>query len=242
MTSSTGGWPNPRRSTPVNAGLSFIHHDTQPLYFPKTGALARELPYSFSEKKKWCRGAILCLFGGSAKCTKGAFEWKGSWIGVDSPAAKNKSAPESRFSKVKCCFPSKEQCKQEGTKKGSCQEDCVELTFKVTKGKGWLLDDMLYHKDHAQDIYFRTNKAKTVLVGATGSNDFGSFLSLGIWWHCQYQGINAGKEFTLTLGRRYLEEGYTLLLKANAEIRECLKIFSFQRKACTTVQFFSFLL
>ena len=40
--------------------------------------------------------------------------------------------------------------------------------------------------------------------------------------------IKAGKEFTLTLGRRYLEEeDIRSSWKANAEIRECLKIFSF---------------
>ena len=92
---------------------------------------------------------------------------------------------------------------------------------------------MLYHKDHAQDIYFRTNKAKTVLVGATGSNDFGSFLSLGICdGVASIKEINAGKEFTLTLGRRYLEEeDIRSSWKANAEIRECLKIFSFPKES-----------
>ena len=52
----------------------------------------------------------------------------------------------------------------EGTKKGSCQEDCVELTFKVGKER---VTRRYALPDHAQDIYFRTNKAKTVLVGAT---------------------------------------------------------------------------
>ena len=178
----------------------------------------------------------LFIWRGSAKCTKGAFEWEGSWVGVDSPAAKNVKVPlKARFSESKMLFSVKgEQCvKQEGTKKGSCQEDCVELTFKVTKGKGWLLDDMLYHKDHAQDIYFRTNKAKMVLVGATGSNDFGSFLSLGICdGVASIKEIKAGKEFTLTLGRRYLEEeDIRSSWKANAEIRECLKIFSFPKES-----------
>ena len=176
----------------------------------------------------------LFIWRGSARCTKGAFEWKGSWVGVDSSAAKNvKVPPKARFSESNMlfCVNGEHDVKQEGTKKGSCQEDGVELTFKVTKGKGWLLDDMLYHKDHAQDIYFRTSEAKTVLVGATGSNDFGSFLSLGICdGVASIEEIKAGKEFTLTLGRRYLEEAdIRSSWKANAEIRECLKNFSFPK-------------
>ena len=42
----------------------------------------------------------LFIWRGSAKCTKGVLEWKGSWVGVESPAAKDvKVPPKARFSK-----------------------------------------------------------------------------------------------------------------------------------------------
>ena len=178
----------------------------------------------------------LFIWRGSAKCTKGVLEWKGSWVGVESRAAKDvKVPPKARFSKSNMLFlvNGEQDVQGESIKKGSCAEAGTELIFKVTKGKGWLLDDMLYHKDHTHDVLFvGSNEAATVLVGAMGSNDFGSFLSLG---KCDgvasIAEIKAGKEFTLILGRRYLEEeDVRSSWKVNIEIKECLERFSFPKE------------
>ena len=161
------------------------------------------------------------------KASRDVFEWKGSWVGVDSSTTENFALPPGQsFAESKMLFSIG------GKKKGSVHlEDFCStvnsppsaqeampvarlesISLQAAGGKGWLLDDMKYHKDHAHDLLFY--ELEGVFVGATGANDFGSFLAMG---RCDgvssIAEIESGKEFTLTLGRRYVSVALRAIIR-----------------------------
>ena len=166
----------------------------------------------------------LFIWKGKAKSASGVLEWKGSWVGVDSALAKNVVLPNlAAFQKSSMLF-SVSSSNQERIK--SSDKDATTRSFQITEGKGWLLDDLLHHQDCVHDVlFYKSSKIPTVLVGAVGKNDFGSFLAFG---RCEgvasLAEIDNGKEFTLILGRRYLEDkDQRSSWKALTETKQCLE-------------------
>jgi hypothetical protein len=170
----------------------------------------------------------LFIWKGKAKSASGVLEWEGSWAGVDSALAKNVLLPsDAVFQKSSMLFSvSGNQSISAQERTESSEKDATTLSFQITKGKGWLLDDLLHHQDQVHDLlFYKSSKIPTVLVGAVGINDFGRFLAFG---RCEgvanLEEINSGKEFTLILGRRYLEDkDQRSSWKALAEMKECLE-------------------
>ena len=98
----------------------------------------------------------LFIWKGKAKSASGVLEWKGSWVGVDSALAKNVLLPsDAVFQKSSMLFSvggSQSISTQERIE--SSDKDSTTLSFQITKGKGWLLDDLLHHQDqvHAYNL------------------------------------------------------------------------------------------
>ena len=150
--------------------------------------------------------------------------WKGAWIGVDSNTADSiKSYPVTYPYVHRRTYPdnpdgTKNSCNDPVTGKCAYSPNTFTVTGKRTSAENivcfekteYLLDNgdgLEAHIDPAYELLY--DKEGASLVTAAGSNEFGHFISVGIFsprFPSPNNGLG-GKNGTLILARRYVEEG-----------------------------------
>ena len=136
-------------------------------------------------------------FGKAVKC-----EWKGVWVGVDSG---EKDEP-----KTEEVDKSKNRFTVNGRRKKSNQYRFDRTVYLLDNGDG-----LETHVDRAYELSFRLCKDGSKLVTATGSNEYGAFLSVG-------RLSDDGEE--LILARRYVEDGDPRASMSCKDVMAMLKV------------------
>jgi len=185
-----------------------------------TRTLERPLPkHSFGVTGSW-RDTIFVWCGmmevpedGRPKHT---FTWTGAWVGVDSKTSDGPKYPVTsgtcgivhRRSHDPVVGPRGEYSLNTFSVSGNRNPEHLEsVCFEKTE---YLLDNgdgLETHIDPAYSLCVKVGNYGIAMVTAAGANEFGAFISVGLFFPAHIEGKLGGQTGKLVLARRYVEEG-----------------------------------